>query len=189
MAFFIFWVSLAYTLGNPWEVIRVKMTNSFGKIHKTYALIGGGTGLFMAVFVAATVGNPLPILRLLGADLFLPPLWLAGLLWLAGYALSGAAAGWALACSAGGPSRETAVWRGLTFLVAEVTFSFAWYRLLFGSFLLLPAWLCLAAGVAAGVVCFLSWISVHPLPAWLCGGVTAWLFCLLLCHVAVILHN
>jgi tryptophan-rich sensory protein len=171
------------------EVIRVKMTNSFGKIHKTYALIGGGAGLLMAVFVAATVGNPLPVLRLLGADVFLPPLWLTGLLWLAGYILLGAAAGCALACPTGGPYRETPLWRGLTFLVVEITFSFAWYRLLFGSFLLLPAWLCLAAGVAAGVVCFLSWISVHPLPAWLCGGVTAWLFCLLLCHVAVILHN
>jgi len=50
-------------------------------------------------------------------------------------------------------------------------------------------WLCLAVGVAAGVVCFLSWLRTHPLPAWVCGGVTLWLICLLLCHVAVILHN
>ena len=167
----------------------MKMTNSFGKIHKTYALIGGGAGLLMAVSVTATAGNPLPILRLLGADALLPPLWLMGIFWLAGYTLLGAAAGYALACPGGGHSREAALWRGLTFLVVEVTFSFAWYRLFFGSFLLLPAWLCLAVGVAAGAVCFLSWLRTHPLPAWVCGGVTVWLICLLLCHVSVILHN
>ena len=152
-------------------------------------LIGGGVGVLVAVSVAATVGSPLPVLRFLGADALLPPLWLTGLLWLAGYALPGAAAGYALVCPKGGPYRETPLWRGMTFLVVEVTFSFAWYSLLFSSFLLLPAWLCLVVAVAAGVLCILSWFRSHCPSALLCVGVTVWLLYLALCHAAVILHN
>ena len=102
------------------------MTKRIGKIHKTYALIGGGTGFVGGICLTAAVGSPLPILRLLGADALLPPLWIMGLLWLTGYVLLGAAAGYAFACSTGGPYGEASLWRGLTFLVAEVTFSFAW---------------------------------------------------------------
>ena len=165
------------------------MTKRIGKIHKTYALIGGGTGFAGGICLTAAVGSPLPILRLLGADALLPPLWIMGLLWLAGYVLLGAAAGYALACSTGGPYGEAPLWRGLTFLVAEVTFSFAWYSLSFGSFLLFPAWICLLLGVAAGVTCLLSWYALYRLPAYVCGGVTLWLLCMAIYHVVVILHN
>ena len=142
------------------------MTKRIGKIHKTYALIGGGTGFVGGICLTAAVGSPLPILRLLGA-----------------------AAGYAFACSTGGPYGEASLWRGLTFLVAEVTFSFAWYSLSFGSFLLFPAWICLLLGVAAGVTCLLSWYALYRLPAYVCGGVTLWLLCMAICHVVVILHN
>ena len=142
------------------------MTKRIGKIHKTYALIGGGTGFVGGICLTAAVGSPLPILRLLGA-----------------------AAGYALACSTGGPYGEAPLWRGLTFLVAEVTFSFAWYSLSFGSFLLFPAWICLLLSVAAGVTCLLSWYALYRLPAYVCGGVTLWLLCMAICHVVVILHN
>lgn len=165
------------------------MTNRMGKIHKTYALIGGGIGLAGGISVAATVGNPLPILRLLGAEAILPPLWILGISWLAAYALLGAAAGYALACPVGGPYGEAPLWRGLTFLVAEVTFSFAWYSLSFSSFLLFPAWLCLALGVAAGVACLLAWYPRYRAPSFACGGVTLWLLYLAVSHVIVILHN
>lgn len=180
--------STAYTPPND-RGYCVKMTNRISKIHQTYALIGGGTGLVGGISVAATVGSPLPILRLLGADAILPPLWIMGILWLSGYVLLGATAGYALAGSAGGPYREAPLWRGLTFLVVEVTFSFAWYSLSFGSFLLFPAWICLSLGVAAGVMCVLSWYALHRIPAYVCGGVTLWLLGLAIYHVIVILHN
>lgn len=167
----------------------MKMTNRVGKIHKTYVLVGGGVGLIGGISVAAIVGSPLPILRLLGADALLPPLWIMGILWLAGYILLGAAAGYALACPVGGPYGEVPLWRGLTFLVAEVTFSFAWYSLSFSSFLLFPAWICLALGVAAGVMCMLSWYGLHRVASLVCGGVTLWFLYLAICHLIVILHN
>lgn len=167
----------------------VKMTKRIGKVHKTYALIGGGLGLLSSIIVASAVGSPLPILRLLGADTILPPIWLMGLLWLAGYALLGAAAGYVLACLFGGPVREASLWRGMTFWVIEFTFSFAWYCFFFGSCLLLPAGICLTVGVAAGAVCAVSWFHTYRLPSLLCGGVTLWLLYLSLCHLVVILHN
>ena len=167
----------------------MKMTNSFGKIHKTYAAIGGGAGLFIGGIVTVTVGSPLPVLRLLGGGAVLPPLWLMGLLWFMGYALAGAAVGMALPCIGMGAVREAHVWRGLTFLVLEVTFSFAWYSLSFGSFLLFPAWFCLLAGIGAGIICTLSWFRVYRLSCAAVGAVTVWLIYLALCHAIVILHN
>lgn len=165
------------------------MTKRIGRIHKTYVLIGGSSGVIVALSLAATVGSPLPVLRLWGADALLPPLWILGLLWLVGYALLGGAAGYALGAHGGGAAREVSLWRGLTFLVAEVTFSFAWYRLSFGSRLLLLGWICLAVSVAAGAVCAVAWRRVYRVPAMVCGGVTAWLLYLVLCHLVVILHN
>ena len=167
----------------------MKLTKRIGKVHKTYAWIGGGAGLLAAISVAATVGSPLPILRLLGAGEILPPVWILGLLWLTGYGILGGAAGYALACVVGRASREVWIWRGLTFLVVEITFSFAWYSLSFGSFHLLSAWICLVLGVAAGCICTVSWLPVRRVPALLCGGVTLWLAYLALCHLVVILHN
>ena len=165
------------------------MTKRIGKVHKTYAWIGGGAGLLFGISVAATVGSPLPVLHLLGAGEILPPIWILGLLWLGGYGILGAAAGYVLACAACQPSREVLVWRGLTFLVVEVTFSFAWYSLSFGSFHLAPAWICLLLAVAAGIVCTVSWLFARRGPALLCGGVTLWFVYLVLCHLVVILHN
>ena len=167
----------------------MKLTNSFGKIHKTYVLIGGGAGVAVGVSVTAAVGSPLPVLRLLGAEALLPPVWLLGLLWLLGFGLLGAAAGYALACLTGDPAREAALWRGMTFLVAEVTVSFAWYSLFFGSFLLFPAWICLLTGIGAGVACTLAWFREYRLSCIAVGGVTLWLVYLVLCHATVILHN
>ena len=165
------------------------MTKYFVKFHKTYTLIGGGTGLLGAVCVRMAVGNPLPVLRLLGADAILPPLWLMGLLWLAGYILIGCAAGYILSCPSGGAYRDLLRWRGMTFLVVAVTFSFAWYSLLFGSFLLIPSWRCLFLAAGAGTLCTLSWLPACKLPAGVSAGVTLWFIILFLVQFAVILHN
>lgn len=173
----------------PKGVCCVKMTNHLGKAHKTCALVGGGLGLLSSIIVASAVGSPLPVLRVLGADAILPPIWLMGLLWLAGYALLGAAAGYVLACLSGGPCHDTPLWKGLTFWVVEFIFPFVWYCLSFGPCLLFRAGICLLIGVAAGVVCTLSWFRVYRLPALLCGGVTLWMLYLLLCHLVVVLHS
>ncbi len=179
----------AYTGSDARGVRCVKMTKHFGKFHKTYTLIGGGAGLLTAVSLRATVGSPLPVLRLLDAGAILPPLWIMGLLWIAAYAVAGGAAGYILACGSGGSHGDSLRWRGMTFLVVEVTFSYAWYSLLFGSFLPFPAWICLALAVAAGGLCAISWMPVQKLSALASAGVTLWLLCLLLTHLAVILHN
>ena len=167
----------------------MNMTNHIGKAYKTCALVGGGLGLVGSIAVATVVGSPLPVLHVLGADAILPPLWILGLLWLMGYALLGAAAGYVLACLFRGSCRDTPLWKGLTFWVVEYTLSLAWYCLCFGSFTLFPAGLCLLIGVVAGILCTLSWFRVCRRPALLCGGVTLWLAYLLLCHLVIILHN
>ena len=166
-----------------------KLTNRMGRIHKTSILIGGGAGILLALFPRWVVGNPLPILRLLRAEALMPPLWLMGLLWLAVYGLLGAAAGYTLACPRHGGTRDALCWRGMTFLVVEVTFSLAWYSLSFGAFLLLPSWLCLLGAVAAGGLCVLSWFSVYRLSAAVALAGVIWHLALLLLQLSVILHN
>ena len=79
-------------------VCCVKMTNHMGRAHKACALVGGGLGLAGSIATASAVGSPLPVLHVLGADVILPPIWFLGLLWLAGYGLLGAGAGFVLAC-------------------------------------------------------------------------------------------
>ncbi len=165
------------------------MTNRMGKTHKTYCLIGGGIGLISAVSVACAAGSPLPVLRLLGAGAVLPPLWFMALLWLAAYALAGASAGYFFACPPMGGEGEGRRWRGMTFLVLAVTFSFAWYSLFFGSFLLLPSWLCLLLSIASGAVCVLTWLPVCKTAAWMAAGVTLWCLYVWVSQTVVILHN
>ena len=165
------------------------LTNRIGRIHKTLCLTGGAVGLLLALFPLWFVGKPLPILYLLRADTLLPPLWLMGLLWLGVYALWGVAAGGALACRGHGCHADALLWRGMTFLVVAVTFSLAWYSLLFGSFLLLPSWLCLGGAAVSGVLCARSWLPVYRISAVLSLAGVLWHGWLLLLQLSVILHN
>lgn len=165
------------------------LTNRIGNIHKTSWLLGGGAGILLALLPLWFAGKPLPILYLLGADTLLPPLWLMGLLWLGVYALLGAAAVLALACQSRGSHADALLWRGMTFLVVEITFSLAWYSLLFGSFLLLPSWLCLVGAAVSGTLCLLSWLPLRNLSALLSLAGILWHIWLLLLQLAVILHN
>ena len=167
----------------------MKITEPFGRIHKTYALIGACAGLTAAVCLRLTVGSPLPVLRLLGADALLPPLWLMGMLWLLSYAPAGASVGYILACRAGSGDRDALRWRGIAFLILAVTLSFAWYSLLFSSFLRLPSWIFLLSAAAAALLCTLSWRGVNTLSAAVAGGLTLWLLLLSLTQLMVILHN
>ena len=170
-------------------IVAVNLTKDMGKTHKTCALIGACAGLAAAVCLRLTVGSPLPILRLLGADTLLPPLWLVGILWLLSYALAGASVGYILACRPGGGDCDALRWRGITFLILAVTFSFAWYSLLFSSFLLLPSWICLLLAAASALLCTLSWRSVNLLPTVAAGGLALWHLLLVLTQLMVILHN
>ena len=167
----------------------MKMTDHMGGAHKTCAWVGGGLGLVGSITVASAVGSPLPVLHVLGADAILPPIWFLGLLWLAGYGLLGAGAGLVLACLFRRDCRDAPLWKGLTFWVVAYALSLAWYCLCFGAFIPFPAGICLLVGVVAGVLCTLSWFRVCRCPAILCGGVTLWLFYLLLCQLVVVLHS
>lgn len=154
---------------------------------KPGVMTGGGVGLAAALCLAAAVGSPLPVLRLLNAPALLPPLWIMGLLWLGALTLAGIATGYALACPTEGGERETARWRGMTLLVLQVTFAFAWYSLLFGSFLLLPSWVCLLAAVGAGGLCAWAWGGTYRLSALAIAAVTLWLLLLSLLQLALML--
>ena len=159
-----------------------------GSLQRTGMLAGGGVGLLAGLALRGAAGSPLPVLRLLGADALLPPLWLLGLLWLAGYALAGGAAGCLAACPVRGGQREAALWRGGTFLALAVGLSFCWYSCLFASFLFFLSWLCLLAAAGLAFLCTLSWWRSDRLCSLAVGAVTVWFLFLLFLQTVLFLH-
>lgn len=165
-----------------------KGVRSMGCPHKTGSLVGGGIGLAAGLALRGAAGSPIPVLRLLGADALLPPLWLAGLLWLSVYALVGGAAGGLAACPVRGGQWEACLWRGGTFLALSVGLSFCWYSCLFASFYLLLSWLCLLAAAGAALLCFLSWWRLNRLCAVAVGAAAVWFFCLSMLQAVLLLR-
>lgn len=166
-----------------------RLTKRVGRIHKTSVGIGGGVGVILGLFPRLAMGNPLPVLHVTEAEGAIPPLWLMGTLWLLVWGSQGAAVGHLLTCPPKGGMEQARLWRGMTFLVVEMGFSFAWYRLFFGALLALPAWLCLWGAVASAGLRFLSWGGLRRTVGViaLVGGV--WHLWLLLLQTTVILHN
>ncbi len=165
-----------------------KGMKSMGSLQRTGVLAGSGLGLAAGIALRGAAGSPLPVLRLLGANALLPPLWLMGLFWLAGYILVGGAAGYLASCPMRGGRREAYLWRGGTFLALAIGMSFCWYSCLFASFLLLISWLCLLASVCFALLCALSWWRLNRLCALSVGFVGGWFLCLSLLQLAVLLQ-
>lgn len=122
--------------------------------------VGGGLSLLGALLVRLRAGSPLPLLHLLGTATRLPPLWLMGVLWSAGFFLFGCAAGEMLVCRAPG---SRAAWRGRGFPYGLISYilALAWYPLLFSASWLWFSLLCQAAATAAALCCALCWIRVR----------------------------
>ena len=140
------------------------------------------------IALPGAAGSPLPVLRLLGADALLPPLWLVGFFWLTAYVLVGGAAGCLAACPIRGGQRAAYLWRGGTFLALAVGLSFCWYSCLFTSFFLLFSWLCLLSAVGFAFLGALAWWRLNRLCALAVGAMGMWFFCLSLLQLALLLH-
>lgn len=153
------------------------------------ALLWGLCALAVALLVRITAGGPDYALRLYGAGVLTPPLWLAGLLWFGGVFLQGAAAGYLSGDTGGGSLREASFWRGCTCLLLALLWALLWYALLFGKGLLLLSWLCLPIGVAAAVGCGLSWWPLSRGGALVVFGYGGWLLLLFLWELGLMLSR
>ena len=152
-------------------------------------LIGGALTTTAALLTRLTVGSPLAVVHKLEALLILPPLWVLSLLWLAHFALLGAAAGFLLGCPIHTPHQEAAMWRGCTFMVLAAVFSLVWYTLLFGKLCLLPSWLCLLLSAGAAMACTISWRQTKKGAAAAAFAFSLWQIGLFFLQFAVILHT
>ena len=181
-------------LGIPWSITTegdrtVGMgMRGMSRPQRTGIAVGGCVGLVGGLALRGAAGSPVPVLRLMGADALLPPLWLMGFLWLIGYVLVGCAAGYLSVCPSVRGRREALLWRGGTFLAMAVGLSFCWYSCLFASFLLLLSWLCLLTSVLFLGLSVAAWWRLHRLCALTVGAVGGWLLCLALLQLALMLH-
>lgn len=167
----------------------VNFANRISNFHKNCILAGGGIGVGIALAVRLLTTSPRLVLHALAPTLSLPPLWLMGILWLAGCFLLGASVGYMVGRRSGGMRCEMLAWRGSTFLVLTVAFSLMWYALLFGKFSLLLSLICLPVAMLTTAFCILTWWRVSAGVSLLLGGYILWLLFLLLLQLAVILHN
>ena len=149
-----------------------------------YAVIG--------LIVRICTKSPYNTIHVLGADVYLPPLWIFNLLCLFWLFVSGFAAGITvgkMAIKRICGREEISAYRGLLTFICLFFLSLLWYPLFFGgerlALSLLVALLCVICSSACG----LAWRSVVGLPGLLMGANALWQFYVLLVNLLVILHN
>ena len=159
---------------------------------KKSGLICGIIYAVIGFFVRLCVKNPYNMIHLLGADAYLPPLWLFNLLSLFWLFISGFAAGIVigrLASGRTGGREEISVYRGLLFFIALFFLSLIWYPLLFGGvrlgLSLLAALLCIVCSAACG----LAWRCAGIIPGLFMLANAVWRFYIFMTCLLVILQN
>lgn len=150
------------------------------------AWICGGLVLVAALLVRLRAGSPLPLLHMLQPWQRMPPLWLLGLLWLAGFFLLGCAIGQALVCPAPG-TRSAWRLRGLLYGLLSGGCALLWYPLLFASSLLWLSWICLLGGALSAWLCMLSLMRVQRRLGWRLLPFVLWLVFLCLLQLLLLL--
>lgn len=156
---------------------------------RTVALIGGATGVVLALLVSFSVGSPWTTLHRVDAPSVLPPIWFLSLSWFGWFFALGAAGACLLASRRRGAVADAAFWRGMTCLVLAVAFSFVWYILFFGKGSLFFSWLCLPLALAFSLLAGVFWWqSVSKGEALIPFGYALWLLCLFFLQMAVLLH-
>lgn len=151
-------------------------------------LTGGGVLTAGAVLLRIFGGSPRPLLHALGADAFLPPLWLMGLCGLLSVFLLGAAAG--LILFARGCGTERTLWRlrGGIWCILSCVASAAWYLLLFRSGALWFSLLLLLLSLACVVLTAVCWFRVSTAAGLLPAAYLLWELWMLFLQIAVVFH-
>lgn len=152
-------------------------------------LIGGGVAVSVAVAVAVMAGGPLRMWHELQAGEVLPPLWLCALMWLASFAVVGAAVGVLIVSPQGGAARQASLWRGCTAMTVSVCGALMWYVWLFGKGVVWGSWLCLPVATAAAVAGVIAWWRVSVWATVAALGFGGEMAAVLVGQLVVMLHN
>lgn len=158
------------------------------RCHPIFIWLGGGLTLLAALIVRFWCGSPYPLLHTLQAEEVLPPVWLLGLLWLAGFFLLGALCGAMLGRMGGGPVQTAWRFRGGMYFLLAVMLGLVWYPLLFCAQAMWLSWLVLLLSIAMVVLCTLCWMRVWWLVSVAGIGYLIWQVALLFMQLTVILR-
>lgn len=150
--------------------------------------ICGGAVLLAALLVRLSTGSPYPVLHTVRVDLVLPPTWITGLIWLAGFFAVGCGWGYVLGLRGCSARRQALKFQGGMYIVLSVTLALAWYPLLFGLTSFLISWLCLLGAAGMALLCAWAWIRLSRGAAALVLAFALWLLYLSFVQLGVILH-
>ena len=160
-----------------------------GGSHPLGIWLGGGLAAGVALAIRLWAGSPHTLIHALGAGALIPPVWLLGLLWLAGFFLFGCAGGLVLCDRGGGPARSVWRFRGGMYFLLSLFLGLLWYPLLFRAQALWLSWLMLGLCIVMAVLCLFSWVRVRRICLLFGGLYILWLVFLFFLQLAVNLHG
>ena len=164
------------------------MTKTLIKINKFWTLAGGGLLLLIAFLIKNTFPSPYILLHQTESLMVLPPLWILGIWWMAGYFLVGCVAGQIFSLKALSPTADIKRYQGGMCMILAVVCSFLWYALLFGTEAFLFSWLMCGMAFAFLCLCLKAWICVPHGCAWWLLPVTISSLLLFVLQFMVMLH-
>ncbi len=164
------------------------MTKRVYKTNKMWGLVCGGLLLLTAWMVNHAVPSPYILFHNTESLPLLPPMWLLGFLWFAGYF----GVGWTLGiiCSFECLSCELNVkrYKGGMLLILSQSLSIAWYLLLFGSNAFFISWLLLGVSVLVGILAGLAFLGLNKGGALILLAVQSGYVVLFILQIMVMLH-
>ncbi len=161
-------------------------------IIKRCAFICGSVYAILGLLVRICSGSPYNTVHILGADAYLPAIWLFNFFCIFWFFICGIALGsifGRLLCGRIGGRGEVCLYRGCLFFVSMFFLSLIWYPLFFGGESLALSLLVIFLCVICSALCALSWREVSLFSCIMMIANSLWLFYILLVNLLVIMQN
>lgn len=159
---------------------------------KKSALICGTVYAVLGFIVRVCSGSPYNTVHILGADAYLPAIWLFNLFCIFWFFVCGIAVGsifGRMLCGRISSREEVWVYKGCLFFVSLFFMSLIWYPLFFSGERLALSLLIMLLCVVCSAMCALFWKTVSLFSCISMVANSLWLFYILLVNMLVIFQN
>lgn len=170
---------------------RHKNRSSSDTVKKT-ALICGAVYAMSGIIVRVCSGSPYNTVHILGADAYLPAIWIFNLFSVFWFFICGVAVGsifGKMLCGRINGRAEMLVYKGCLFFISLFFLSLMWYPLFFSGIRLALSFLIMFLCVICSAFCALLWRSVSLFSSITMGANSLWLFYILLVNLLIIFQN
>ncbi len=159
---------------------------------KKCAVICGSVYAILGFIVRICSGSPYNTIHILGADAYLPAIWLFNLFSIFWFFICGVAVGsifGRMLCGRISGRAEMLVYKGCLFFISLFFLSLMWYPLFFSGIRLALSLLIIFLCVICSVLCAVLWKTVSLFSCVTMVANSLWLFYILLVNLLIILQN